>query len=57
MRTWSLIGTLIVMVCGMTAVSAQTDDLTVGKFDSVSMELAQEKGCLSCHEGIEAIRE
>ena len=28
-----------------------------GKFEKVSQQLANEKGCLSCHEGIETIRE
>ena len=28
-----------------------------GQFETVSQDLADEKGCLSCHEGIEDIRE
>ncbi len=52
----------VVLLClsaTASAVAADKKDPTAEKarFEKVSKELAEKKGCLSCHEGIETIRE
>ncbi|GAB4239348.1 MAG: selenite/tellurite reduction operon c-type cytochrome ExtM [Methyloligellaceae bacterium] len=56
MRVSALIGAAILILWSILPVSAQ-DKSSAGKFETVSAKLAKEKGCLSCHQGIEAIRE
>ncbi len=57
LTTVLLSGLLVAGFAVSGAAAAQKKAADKGKFEKVSQQLANEKGCLSCHEGIATIRE
>ena len=57
MRSKLVIITCMLVLISVSVSATEPPSMTITNFEEVSKELAQEKRCLSCHEGIENINE